>query len=100
MKVLTVSFLLEIAGVALLILLPNSSSRDLSPVDITCIFLLVGAGVAFYIALGMLAARLGKSWILWVGLTIITKPIGSIIAYFLMRQRVKDAIRNGMAAAS
>jgi hypothetical protein len=46
----------------------------------------------FYVFLGMLARRLGKSWILWVGLTIITKPIGTIVAYLMMRDYVKAGV--------
>jgi hypothetical protein len=47
----------------------------------------------FFIALGQLARRLDKSSILWVGLSVLTWPLGSLIAFFLMRDKVKAAIR-------
>ena len=53
----------------------------------------------FYISLGILAARLGKSWIVWVGLTIIAKPIGTIVAYFRMRLLVNEQIESKAAPA-
>jgi hypothetical protein len=52
----------------------------------------VGA-LAFYISLGQLAARLGSSWIIWVGLSVLTAPVGPIIAYIAMRTKVADARR-------
>ena len=41
--------------------------------------MLLGA-LVFYVALGMLARRLGKNPIVWVGLTVITTPIGPLVA--------------------
>lgn len=50
------------------------------------------AGVAFWISLGTLARRLGRSVIIWVGLTFITSPIGPVVSYFWMRSLAKNAI--------
>jgi 4-amino-4-deoxy-L-arabinose transferase-like glycosyltransferase len=47
----------------------------------------------FYISLGKLAKRLGRSWIVWVGLCILTKPIGPIVACIRMKMLVDRATR-------
>jgi hypothetical protein len=54
---------------------------------------LATSGLAYYVVLGMLADHLGRNWIVWVGLTLITKPVGPFIAYLMMRDRVKYAPR-------
>jgi len=56
------------------------------------LFTIVASGVVFLVSLGILAARLGRSWKLWVGLTVIT-PFGPFIAYFMMRKLLKQATR-------
>ena len=43
-------------------------------------YLMLFGALVFYVALGMLARRLGKSPIVWVGLTVITTPIGPLVA--------------------
>lgn len=50
------------------------------------------SGLVFYVSLGMLAKRLGRSWIVWIGLTFITKPIGPFVAYFRMRRLVHNKL--------
>jgi len=50
------------------------------------------ASIAFYVLLGTLAARLKRSVITWVGLSVITNPIGPIVAYFNMRGVVGEAL--------
>jgi hypothetical protein len=59
------------------------------------LFTIVAAGIVFLVCLGVLASRLGKSWVLWVGMTVIT-PFGPFIAYFLMRKLVRKAIKSAM----
>ena len=59
------------------------------------LFTIVAAGVVFLVCLGMLASRLGRSWLLWVGMTVIT-PFGPFIAYFLMRKLVREAIKGAV----
>lgn len=46
----------------------------------------------FEVYLGILARRLNKSLIIWVGLSIITSPLGPYIAYYNMLQEVKNAL--------
>jgi hypothetical protein len=48
------------------------------------------ASWSFLISLGVLASRTGRSWILWAGLTFITGPLGTILSYFAMSNRIKD----------
>ena len=59
------------------------------------LFTIVAAGVVFLVCLGMLASRLGRSWVLWVGMTVIT-PFGPFIAYFLMRKLVRQALKGAV----
>ena len=40
--------------------------------------------LAFYIILGILAARKNRCVVCWVGLSFLTSPIGPIVAYFMM----------------
>ena len=54
------------------------------------LFTILASGTVFLVSLGILAARLGRSWKLWVGLTVIT-PFGPFIAYFMMRKLLKQA---------
>lgn len=56
------------------------------------LFTIVAAGIVFLACLGRLAARLGRNWMLWVGMTVIT-PFGPFIAYFMMRKLLKEAAR-------
>jgi len=77
---------------AVCIALPLFSDKMTAGAAGALFFTIIASGVAFLVALGMLAARLGRSWPLWVGLTIIT-PFGPFIAYFMMRKLVKEAMR-------
>src|SRR5688572_470292 len=44
----------------------------------------------WYLSLGIIASRLGKSWILWTGVTFITAPFGPPIAYARMNEAIKQ----------
>ena len=55
-------------------------------------FLLVIDGFLYFYKLGALAKCLGKSPIVWVGLTMITSPIGTVVAYFLMKKEAKEKL--------
>lgn len=50
----------------------------------------VVSGFGFYIYLGTLAKHLGKSWIVWVGVSVFTNPIGFFVAYFRMKKLVSE----------
>jgi hypothetical protein len=91
-QILTSSLVGSLASLAIAIApakLENSSG--ISPIEAIVSLVLAASGLAFYVSLGMLATYFGRSWIVWVGLTGITHPIGPIVAYFMMRDRVKHS---------
>jgi hypothetical protein len=61
-------------------------------------FVMLGSSLKFWVALGMLSSRLGRSPIVWIGLPIITSPIGPFVAYFWMRGLAKAAITGRVLA--
>ena len=84
---LTASMVVQAASMVIPLL-----ARTMTPEFAVVVLLaIVASGLVFLVCLGMLAARLGRNWILWVVLTMLT-PFGPFIAYFLMRKIVKDAI--------
>jgi hypothetical protein len=98
-RVLNWSFFISIGAIVAAIILQADdptlfTANPLAPDLLIIIGIASVAGLAFYIALGQLAARLGKSWILWVGLSIITAPVGPFIAYLMMRVNIADARRD------
>jgi hypothetical protein len=52
---------------------------------------LIVAGWSYLVALGVLASRTGRSWILWAGLTLLTSPLGTIVSYLMMSSRAKSS---------
>ncbi|APG25959.1 hypothetical protein [Syntrophotalea acetylenica] len=51
-------------------------------------------GILFIFSLGGLAGDLNRSGIVWIGLSIITAPIGPIVAFSMMRNIVNTEIHN------
>lgn len=51
---------------------------------------LVVSSIVFYVGLGLLAKRLGKSQVLWIGGAFVTAPIGPIVAYITMLSILKN----------
>jgi hypothetical protein len=49
------------------------------------------AGWTWVVLLGVIAHRLGRSWVIWVGLSIITSPVGPLVAYVLMLGHISSA---------
>ena len=45
---------------------------------------------SYLIALGVVASRTGRSWILWVGLTFITSVFGMVVSYAMMSGRAES----------
>lgn len=89
MQFLTWSFVVGVSGfVSLVVIGIIAPSKSLTPLEIVCLLAIVSGSIPFYICLGVLAKRLGRSWVTWVGLTVITKPIGPFVAYFKMRNLV------------
>lgn len=52
----------------------------------------IGFLTLFYISLGLLATVLHRSWITWVGVSVMTTPLGGTVAYFVIRRHVRDTI--------
>jgi hypothetical protein len=83
-----------LAGLAIVIGLARLDEPNAVPaLHAAALSVLAASGVAYYVVLGMLADHLGRSWVVWVGLTLITKPVGPFIAYLMMRDRVKYSPR-------
>ena len=75
---LTISFLLFVVPMVGLI------ARVIKPDNMLPGLLMVIGILAFYIILGILAVKKKRSVVYWVGLSVITSPIGPIVAYFMM----------------
>lgn len=99
MRYLTASF---ITLVLFLIFSPFLSSlaiihtQSLFPIVFMIMMLFTIAGVlsipCFYVFLARQARYLQRSWVLWVGLTFISMPLGPFVAYFMMRHFVRKAL--------
>ncbi len=93
-KVFYLTYPLAILCVVVMILLETSSNAgtELSSLSIALVPLMVVFGWAWIISLGIVTSRLGKSWILWCGLSIIFSPISPLIIYFMMIENIKNAL--------
>jgi len=88
LHVTTLSYAAVVATFFFLALAP-SLTDPLKPFGALAI---VAVGMtAFCVSLGKLATRLGRSWIVWVGLSLLTKPIGPIVACVRMKILVDRA---------
>lgn len=96
MEILTISIIVQVACVVL----PSLISATTFELGVLIGLVTVAAGLVFLVCLGMLAARLGRNWILWVVLTVITPPFGLFVAYFMMRKAVKDATSTSNTSAT
>jgi hypothetical protein len=65
--------------------------EGIAPAEALLLFLMVVAGFAWYITLGMIAHRLGRRWLVWIGISFITAPIGPLVVYPLMLSHIKAA---------
>ena len=63
----------------------------ITPVEAVLLLVMVAAGWAWYITLGIIAHRLGRRWLVWTGLSFITTPIGPLIVYPLMLSHIQAA---------
>lgn len=62
--------------------------EKLTPLLLIAALLMVASLLAYLVALGNVVARSGRNWVGWVGLTILTFPIGVIVSYLAIRARV------------
>lgn len=66
--------------------------RDgIGPITMFLVILMVAAGPVWYTSLGMLAKRLGRRPLVWVGLSFVTSPIGPLVIFPLMLGHIKTA---------
>jgi len=89
LKNLTFSLITSILSMVLLIIFIEASNV----LVFTLLIVMLLTSLLFYINLGILAKKMGRSWIVWVGLTFITKPIGPIVSFFWIRSLVKTTLR-------
>ena len=90
-QILTWSLIIAVASFVIAMMIASSEqTKGISPFEGIAVLTWVISGLAFDISLGMLAKRLGRSWIVWVGLTLFTSPIGPFVAYFRMRRLVNN----------
>ena len=89
-KVLTGTSVLMVACVVLLFALDGPDTW-LPQWRAMGAWLLIGSVISYYCALGILAARLGSRWFMWVVPAAITFPLGWFVAYFLIHRRVARA---------
>ncbi|MEW8624169.1 MAG: hypothetical protein AB2551_00280 [Candidatus Thiodiazotropha sp.] len=75
---LTISFLIYAVPLVALI------AQWISPESLAPSFAIIGGAISYYIVLGVLAVKKGRSAIKWVGLSILTSPFGLIFSYFMM----------------
>ena len=89
----TGSFLISVGCFVGMIVLGVTTTEhtDITPVEAILLLLMVVAGWAWYITLGIIAHRLGRRWLVWTGLSFITTPIGPLIVYPLMLSHIKAA---------
>jgi hypothetical protein len=57
----------------------------------------VGFACLYWVALGVLAHRTGRSWILWIVLGLAALALGFVVSYILMASRVRSEL-SGAAA--
>ncbi|MCD6390172.1 MAG: hypothetical protein J7L69_12235 [Desulfobulbaceae bacterium] len=90
------SFLVSVGGFVGLIILGVMAPphEGISAIEELFVVLMVVAGPLWHVSLGMLAHRLGRRWLVWVGLSFITSPIGPLIIFPLMLGHMKVARQN------
>jgi hypothetical protein len=86
-----------VANLAALVAVILTQELQIDWIVLPTLCVLIAAGPVFYVTLGMLAARLGYSWITWVGLAFITAPVGPFVAWGMMSQRVRRRVRSATA---
>jgi hypothetical protein len=100
-QVLTWSLAVAVVSIVIVIMLVSREPiKEISPFEGILISSMMVSGLTFYVSLGILAKRLGRRWIVWVGLTFITKPIGPFVAYFRMRCLVNRAAQFSSSEAN
>ena len=86
-RLLNLSFILNVALFPIF-LISGQLGLDFLLVQLVCSLVGWAAFCVYLASLGVLASRLGRSPLVWVGLTFITSPFGFIISFFMMRRLV------------
>lgn len=98
MKYLTRSCYVYVASIILIVVsiainFKNGTAQDVEAIVLVIAFIaLLIAWLNIIIWLGRLAIGLGKSALVWQGLTWLTAPYGILVAYFMMASHVRTAI--------
>ena len=65
----------------------------LGPTAFVAWIVLIFSGISFYVFLGILAVRLKRSPIVWIGISFVFSPIGPFVAYYDMRRLVREVLK-------
>ena len=89
-KYLTGSFWVYLGCLVLLYIVFAHQPKELADVFIEGLAaVLACSALVFYVSLGVLASRMGKSWVIWVSGTFLTTPVGIIFSYWGMKNRLR-----------
>ncbi len=93
----TLAFLITVGCFVAMVILGATTPehKGITPLEGFLLLLMVAGAWTWYIALGVIASRLGRRWLVWTGLSFITAPIGPFIAYPLMLGHIKSARETG-----
>jgi len=91
-SIFKLSFIISLVCFIGLIVLGGSPTekQNISQPEMILVILMVVAGPAWYISLGMIAHRLGRRWLVWVGLSFII-PFAALVIFPLMLDHIKTA---------
>ena len=100
-QVLVWSFVVSLAATAGFFYMTSNTNFEEAPIEpfLGLVLVMCAAGLAFYISLGVLASRLGRSPIVWVGLAFIFGPFGAIGTFVAMLSHVKDELSREASGA-
>jgi len=93
-RIFTLSFVVMVGSIVGLVVLGLSAPEPMivTPVTGVLLVLFIVAACSWYITLGVIASRLNRPWLAWVGLSLATAPLGPLVAYPLMLGHVKTAL--------
>lgn len=76
----------------------TAANSGITAIEGLLLLVMVAAGSVWYVSLGMLAHRLGRRWLVWVGLSFIFSPIAPLITFPLMLGYTRAAAQEGAVA--
>jgi len=88
------SFAASLLSFAAIIVFAHEKQLEVSPgLGAFTVLVLFVSGVCFYVFLGILAVRMGRSPVVWVGATLVFTPFGPFAAYYGMWRLVGEAVK-------